>query len=311
MKKLLTVTLIILVFAAAVFAGCAAPAAAPSQAASSAPASSAPAAPSALAASSAPAASSPAESSTPAASSSAAASEETLNIKVGTMGTYEPFTYVDKDGKLTGYDIEVLRLLEKTDPGLKFEFITGPWDSLFPGLDADKFQVLANQIVSNPDREAKYNLTDNTYALCVSQLIVKKGRTDIQSLKDLKGKKIGTTVGDSFTRVLEDWNKANGNILTITYYEEDITAVLQDIVNGRIDATLNDPIMAVAKAKAQNLDVEPVGERVAAEPTHFISKKDDVGAKIKAKLDAALSKVKADGSLSKLSIEWFGADYTK
>jgi len=232
-------------------------------------------------------------------------------IKVGTMGTYEPFTYVDDAGNLTGYDIEVLRLIEKADPSVKFDFVTGPWDSLFPGLDADKFQVLANQITSNPDRAAKYLLTDNSYALCVSQLIVKTGRTDIQSLNDLKGKKIGTTVGDSFTRVLEDWNAANGNILEIVYYEEDITTILQDIVNGRIDATLNDPIMATAKAKAQNLAVEPVGERVKAEPTYFILKKDAAGEALKVKLDAALAKIKEDGSLSKLSIDFFGVDYSK
>lgn len=236
---------------------------------------------------------------------------ETTTVNVGTMGTYEPFSYVDEGGKLTGYDIEVLHLIEKADPSLKFEFAPGPWDSLFPALDADKTQLLANQITSNSDRVAKYLLTDNSYALCVSQLIVKKGRTDIQSLNDLKGKKIGTTVGDSFTRVLEDWNKANGSILDIVYYEEDVTTILQDIASGRIDATLNDPIMATAKAEAQGLDVEPVGERIQADPTYFILKKDDTGAELKTRIDAALTKIKEDGSLSQLSIDWFGVDYSK
>jgi L-cystine transport system substrate-binding protein len=236
---------------------------------------------------------------------------DVLHIKVGTMGTYEPFSYVDEKGVITGYDLEVLRLIQKTDSALEFEFFAGPWDSLFPGLDSDRYQLLANQITSNPDREAKYFLTDNTYALCVSQLIVKKGRTDIQSLHDLQGKRTGVTVGDSFTRLLEDWNNENGNILTIVYYEEDITTVLQDIVNGRIDATLNDPIMAAGKAKAQNLDVEPVGRRIAEQPTHFIIKKDGTGAIIKEKLDAALRRIKADGSLSRLSIDWFGVDYSQ
>jgi L-cystine transport system substrate-binding protein len=115
--------------------------------------------------------------------------ENPLVVKVGTMGTYEPFSYVDKDGKLTGYDIEVLRLIEKVDPTIKFDVITGPWDTLFPGLESDRFQMLANQITSNPDRQAKYLLTENTYALCVSQLIAKKGRTDITSLKDLEGRR--------------------------------------------------------------------------------------------------------------------------
>ena len=73
-------------------------------------------------------------------------SNETETINVGTMGTYNPFSFTKEDGTITGYDIEVLREIEKVDSSLKFNFIAGPWDSLFVGLDADKFQMLANQI---------------------------------------------------------------------------------------------------------------------------------------------------------------------
>jgi L-cystine transport system substrate-binding protein len=232
-------------------------------------------------------------------------------INVGTMGTYEPFSLVEPNGRVTGYDIEVLRLLETVDPDLHFEFHAGPWDSLFPGLDSDRYQLIANQIFRNPDREAKYALTNQSYHQSTSQLITKKGRTDIQGLESLQGKKIGTTVGDSFTRFLEDWNQAHGNILTVVYYEEDITTVLQDIVNGRIDATMNDPAMARAKAIAQGLDVEPVGKRLEENSVFFISKKDAAGTALRDKLDAALAKVHADGRLSALSRQWLGADYSK
>lgn len=231
-------------------------------------------------------------------------------VKVGTMGTYSPFSYEDKDGKLTGYDLEVLRKVEEVDPSLKFEFIAGPWDSLFVGLDSDKFQMLANQITSNDERKEKYYLTDNSYFNCVSQIIVKKGTTGINSLEDLKGKTIGLTVGDSFTLFVEKWNQEHGNILTIKYYEQDITTILQDIVSGRIDATVNDPIMAASKAETQGLEVEAVGERLSEDPTYFIFKQDDQGKELKEKIDAALSKLKENGELSKLSKDWFGVDYT-
>jgi L-cystine transport system substrate-binding protein len=232
-------------------------------------------------------------------------------IKVGTMGTYNPFSFTDEGGKITGFDIEVLREIEKRDTSLKFEFVAGPWDTLFVGLDSDKFQMLANQITSNPDRVARYNLTKNRYFTCVSQIIVKEGRTDINSLQDLKGKTIGLTVGDSFTRLIEDWNKANSNILTIKYYEQDITTILQDIENGRIDATVNDPIMAKDKAKQQKLNISAVGERISADPTFFIFKKDDEGKALRDKIDNGLKKLIDDGTLSKMSVEWFGVDYTK
>ena len=238
-----------------------------------------------------------------------AADSEVINV--GTMGTYNPFSYTAEDGTLTGYDLEVLREIEKIDPTLKFKFIAGPWDSLFVGLDADKFQMLANQITSNPDRVANYNLSKNQYFTCVSQIIVKKGRTDIQSLEDLQGKVIGLTVGDSFTRLVEDWNAAHGNILTIKYYEEDIVTILQDIETGRVDATVNDPIMAKDKAEVQGLQIEPVGERIAADPTYFVFKKDAKGEELRDRVDAALDKLIESGRLSELSVEWFGEDYTK
>ncbi|MDD6037624.1 MAG: transporter substrate-binding domain-containing protein [bacterium] len=244
-------------------------------------------------------------------SGKAAADGGAQTISVGTMGTYSPYSYEDENGKLTGYDLEVLRKIEEIDPGLHFEFQAAAWESLFPGLDADTYQMLANQICSNPEREEKYYLTTNPYFTCVSSIIVKKGTTGINDLNDLQGKKIGLTVGDSFTRVVEEWNEANGNILDIQYYSEDITTILQDIDNGRIDATVNDPSMAASKAKLQGLEVEPVGERLDASPTYFIFKKDDAGKELRDRIDKDLETLIKNGELSKLSEEWFGADYTK
>jgi L-cystine transport system substrate-binding protein len=218
---------------------------------------------------------------------------------------------VDASGKITGFDIEVLRLIEQVDPSLRFEFHAGPWDALFPALDSDRFQLLANQIAKTPERIVKYNLAENTYHNAASQIIVKKGRTDITSLESLRGKKTGTTVGDNYTRFLEEWNAAHGGVLTIVYYEEDVTTVLQDIANGRIDATLNDAVMALAKAKAQGLEVEPVGPYIENNPSYFIAKKDAAGKDLIDKLDKALAALKQDGRLSRLSIQWFGTDYTK
>lgn len=241
--------------------------------------------------------------------SSSAFAENVTTIQVGTMGTYSPFSYYDEAGNLTGYDIEVLRLIEKTDPTLHFEFTSGDWESLFPGLDSDKYQMLANQISGTQERREKYYLTTYAYHTAVNQLIVMGGRDDIQSLKDLVGKKLGLTVGDAHNIVAEQWNEAHEDQLTIQYYNEDITAILQDIANGRIDATLNDPAVAVTKAQIQGLDVQPAGERLQETPVYFIFKQDEVGAELRDRVDAALKTLIDNGELSKLSIEWFGSDY--
>ncbi|MFV1050319.1 transporter substrate-binding domain-containing protein, partial [Klebsiella pneumoniae] len=66
-------------------------------------------------------------------------------ITVGTEGTYAPFTYHDKDGKLTGYDVEVTRAVADK-LGVKVEFKETQWDSMMAGLKAGRFDVVANQV---------------------------------------------------------------------------------------------------------------------------------------------------------------------
>lgn len=231
-------------------------------------------------------------------------------VKVGTMGVYEPFSFEDKNGKLTGYDIEVLRAIDPLIDSVKFEYIASPWDTLFVGLDSDRFQLLANEITSNPERVARYTLTKNSYFKDMSQPIVLSSNKTINSLKDLEGKKVGITVGDSHAIALEKYNSENGNKIKIEYYETDINTILQDLLNGRIDATINNPIMAKEKAKVQNIDIRTINESIIESPSLFIAKKDKEGKKLIADIDKALETIKKDGTLSKLSKEWFGQDYT-
>lgn len=234
----------------------------------------------------------------------------TITVQVGTMGTYSPFSYYDEDDKLTGFDIEVVRKIEEIDPSLHFEFTAGPWDSLFVGLDSDKFQMLANQIAWTQEREDKYYLSEEGYHTVVNQIVVKKGRDDIQDFEDLRGLKVGLTVGDNHNQEVEEWNEAHGDAIELVYYEEDITTVLQELVNGKIDATLNDPVMARSKAQLQGIEVEPVGERLSEKPAFFVFKKDEQGKLLKEKVDAAMKQLVDSGELKELSIEWFGEDYT-
>ena len=110
----------------------------------------------------------------------------------------------------------------------------------------------------------------------------------------------------------ENWNEEHdaNNQLKIQYYNEDVTTILQDIDNGRIAATLNDPAVAVSKAEVQGLKVKPVGKPVDQVPVHFIFAQDEQGKEIHARVDAALAKLKESGALAELSKEWFEADYT-
>lgn len=77
-------------------------------------------------------------------------------IRIGTEGTYAPFTFHDSNGNLTGFDVDIANEIAKR-LGVKVQFIETKWDGMFAGLDAKRFDAVVNQVSINPDRQAKYD----------------------------------------------------------------------------------------------------------------------------------------------------------
>ena len=63
--------------------------------------------------------------------------------------------------QLTGYDIDVIKAVAKAE-NLKLKFNETSWDSMFAGLDAGRFDVIANKLVSIKT-EKKYKFSDHTH----------------------------------------------------------------------------------------------------------------------------------------------------
>lgn len=226
-------------------------------------------------------------------------------INIGTEGVYAPFTFVDETGKLTGYDIDVITEAAKR-AGIKINFVPTPWDSMFLGLESKKYDIIANQIGKNPDREKKY-LFSESYLISGVSIIVKDNNSKIKTLEDLKGKKVGTSVGSNYNKILTDFDK--NKEINLVYYEGDVTQIFQEIKAGRIDATLNDRLTVGENVKKLGLKVKTVGKPITEVPSFFVFRKDS--SDLKAKIDKALLAMKKDGTLGKISVKWFGANYSK
>src|SRR6185436_20863041 len=83
---------------------------------------------------------------------------------VGTEGVYSPFSYHDPaTGQLVGYDVDVARAVADK-LGVKVEFVETPWDSIFAALEANRFDMVANEVTITPERTAKYDLS-NPYSV--------------------------------------------------------------------------------------------------------------------------------------------------
>lgn len=242
--------------------------------------------------------------------SSKSAAADAKTYVVATRGTAKPYSYTDENGKLTGYDIEVLKEIEKRNPGLKFDFKSMAIDAAFVAMDAGQVDIIANQMVHSPARDAKYIFPKESNNFSVRKLAVKEGRTDIKTLDDLKGKTVAVTTNSEFNTLVKEFNEKADPKINVIYTDKGSAETLNLVATGRADAAGEYEYIVNAARKDRQLPVQSVGPVLKVIPTYFILKKDPELQKVADTIDKTLKEMKQDGTLKKLSEQYFGADYT-
>lgn len=232
---------------------------------------------------------------------SACSSDADPNVlKVGTEGTYAPFSY-QEGGTLTGYDVEVAQAIgEKL--GKRVEFVQTPWDSIFAGLESKRFDLVANQVTVNPERTAKYSLS-RPYTVSEGVIVTAADNNTITSLADLAGKTTAQSATSNWGKVAEE---AGARVEAV----EGFVQAVQLLKAGRVDATVNDTL-AVGEyvKKTGDTGVKIAGKTGETSEQAFAARKDD--AELIADIDKALDELRADGTLAALSEKYFGTDVSK
>ena len=229
-------------------------------------------------------------------------------IEVGTVGTTKPFSYEEKDGKLTGYEIEVLREIFKGSDKYEVNFNKTEWSSVFAGLDSDRFQIGANNISYSKEREEKY-LYPNPYARNPLVLVVPKD-SSIKSLDDLGGKKTEVVQGTSTAKQLEDFNKKHSdNPTDLQYTDGTIQTIMANLADGRTDYKIFERISVDTIIRDQGYDNLKVIELPSDQQPYvypIIAKEDKDLQKF---VNKRIKELYDNGTLEKLSKKYFGGVY--
>lgn len=222
-------------------------------------------------------------------------------LKIGTEGTYAPFTYHDASGKLVGFDVEIGEAIAKKI-GVKPEFVEGKWDGLIAGLDAKRYDTVINQVGITDARKKKYDFSE-PYIASKAVLIVKQNNDAIKSFADLKGKKSAQSLTSNFGKIAE----ANGAELVGT---DGFDQSIQLVLTGRADATINDSLSFLDfKKHKPDAPVKVVATEANADYSGVIIRKGEP--ELLAAINKALADIKADGTYDAISKKYFGQDVSK
>ena len=230
-----------------------------------------------------------------------AAQAETLNV--GMSGGYFPFTFVKLD-ELQGFEVDFINAVAK-ETGDEVNFVTMSFSGLIGALESGRIDTIANQITITPEREAKFAFSQ-PYVFDGAQVVVKEGNEDtIGSVEDLSGKTVAVNLGSNFEELLNEL--PNAGEIDIRTYESNIA---QDTALGRVDAFVMD-----RGSSAQLIAESPLPLALAGKPFSEIRnalpfRNDDEGQALRDRFDAAITKLKEDGTLTEISEKWFGSDIT-
>ena len=246
---------------------------------------------------------------------SGAADVQTL--LVATDGSTRPYTYYDENNKLTGYDIAVIKAIDELLPQYEVKFEVTEFQSIFAGIDSGRYQVGANNISKNPQREEKYLFGRQCYLYNHAVIAVKAGRDDIHSLADLAGKRTPVNpVGTFIQSFLENYNEEHPNApIDFFYSKQDNLKTYQEILDGTVDFMLNEEIVlnALIDEYDMNLDVIELSDEETKQIMNpegfFIFPKTAEGEKIRDDFDQALLTLMNNGTLSEISVQYLGRDY--
>jgi cystine transport system substrate-binding protein len=225
----------------------------------------------------------------------------TRTLKVGLEGTYPPFSFQAAGGALTGFDVEFARALAK-HLGAEAQLQPAPFAGLLGAVASGRTDVVVNQVTMTPERMAAYGFS-KPYTVSGIQIIVRKERSDIAAPADLKGRKVGVGLGTNY----ESWLRANVPDAVVRTYDDDPTKYA-DLKAGRIDAVLNDRLVAADFIKRSGEPFKAAGPAFAPQAQGVAFKPDPA---LKAAIDKAIDEMRASGELMALSNAWFGLDATR
>ncbi len=224
--------------------------------------------------------------------------QERGTLLIGTEGTYSPYSYHDETGDLVGYDVEIARLIaEKL--GVEAEFVETNWDACIAGLDAERYDVVMNQVSITEERLLKYDFS-TPYTVSSAVLIVADENNELASFEDLKGKKVASSLTSNYASLAEGYGAE------IVSTDGLFSKAIELVSTGRAVATINDEASFYDYLKQQpNAEVK-IADTLdeASENAVLIRKGNDT---FVAAVNKALEELADEGTSEK----YFGADISK
>ncbi len=219
-------------------------------------------------------------------------------VSVATDSTWPPMEYINREGELVGFDIDLLREIGRRS-GFHPVFTTVPWDGIFAGLMAGHYEMIASSVTLLEERKRVMRFS-RPYFRAAQFLLVPRENDDARSLSDLAGMDVGAQIGTTGSRLVA----ATPDVTVRSY--DDLGLAVEDLAQGKLGGVVADTaiIQYFVLSHPRYRDILRVaGSPYAVEEYAFAI--DMEREELQEAIDRALESIIADGTLKRLLEYWF------
>ena len=227
---------------------------------------------------------------------------QAADLRIGVEGAYPPFSAVDENGKLIGFDIDIAHAL-CAEMKVECELVQQDWDGIIPALQAKKYDAIIASMSDTEERREQVSFTGHYYK-DGARFVRKEGSGINVSYGGLAGVKVGVQRGT----VTDDFISNEFEGADVKRYDELPNAHL-DLTQGRLDLVLADQFVQTDWV-ANNPGYETIGHtytnsKYFGDISIAVRKEDNA---LREKLNAAIKAIRGNGKYKEINDKYFSFD---
>ncbi|UOP13445.1 transporter substrate-binding domain-containing protein [Pseudomonas palleroniana] len=221
-------------------------------------------------------------------------------LRVGTTPTYIPFEMTDKQGRIVGFEIDLLQTMSRA-LGVELELVAVPYTELLPGLMTRQFDLIGSGMTVTQERNLKLNFSDSFIVVGQTILLHPSLAGRVSSIEDLDNAeyRVAATAGTTGLAAAQRFLGA-ARLSSFATPEEGV----RQVVEGKADAFVHDaPYNLIAMTRPENSALLVLEQPFTFEPLAFGLKKGDYDSLNW--INHFLNQVAQDGTYDRLHDKWF------
>lgn len=247
-------------------------------------------------------------------------SDSVQKIKVAHTSSYVPYDFINEKGESDGFEVAILKEIDKLLPQYEFEYYPTSDDDLLIGVLQGKYDVGTKGVWKTAEREKKYVFPQTPIGASVIGIVIRSENaneiTDLPSFAKYSGKLVPIGAQNAQYSVIDQYNKENPdaqiNLVAADVFENSSDGYVW-VNEGRYDGYVDIKLSFQNNVLKENASFSAYKDKLTYIPYKGIptwplfnrTKQDFANA-----YDEAIAKLKADGTVTKLAIQYFGEDVT-